>query len=105
MVRTVVFQAIYGSSILPQGTIYTLGLQTIPLIWLGADMKDLYTVEITDPPPGWDDRDVDVRHREITSDQIGFACSALLKLSHNLWLRAGISGTAVPVVSVRKVRS
>ena len=30
----------------------------------------LYTVEVVDPPPGWDDKVIDVRHKNIPADQI-----------------------------------
>lgn len=60
-----------------------------------------YTVEMVDPPPGWDDRLVAIRHRDIPSEQIGNACSALLELSYELWLRAGKPGLAAPTVTVR----
>ena len=66
-------------------------------------MRTLYTVEMVDPPPGWDDKMVDVRHRKLTADQIGHACSALLKLSYELWLRAGRPGKAAPSVTVRQL--
>ena len=62
-----------------------------------------YTVEITDPPPGWDDRDVEVRHRLIGRDQIEQACTALLGMSYKLWLKAGRPGTAAPAVTIRLV--
>ncbi len=62
---------------------------------------DLYTVEMVDPPPGWDDKMVEVRHRNIPADQIGHACTALLQLSYGLWLRAGRPGKAAPTVNVR----
>ncbi len=63
--------------------------------------RALYTVEMVDPPPGWDDRLVEIRHRRIPVDHIGQACSALLELSHELWLRAGSPGKAAPAVMVR----
>jgi hypothetical protein len=53
-----------------------------------------YTAEIADPPPGWNGEIVDVRHQNIPADQIGHACSALLKLSYEFWLRAERSGNA-----------
>ena len=66
-------------------------------------ISTLYTVEMVDPPPGWDDKLVEVRHRNIPVDQIGHACSALLQLSHELWLGAGRPGKAAPGVTVYRV--
>ena len=58
---------------------------------------------MVDPPPGWDDKMVEVRHRSIPADQIGHACSALLTMSHELWLRAGRPGKAAPCVTVSRL--
>ena len=65
-------------------------------------LKDLYTVEVADPPPGWDYSMIDIRHRDIPMDQIGNACAALLQLLNKQLSRAGQPGTAVPPVLVRK---
>ena len=69
----------------------------------GLTLNVRYIVEVTDPPPGWDDRDVEFRHRLITSDHIEQACTALLGMSHKLWLKAGMPGKAAPAVTVRLV--
>jgi len=63
----------------------------------------VFTVEIADPPPGWSEEVVDVRHRNIPADRIGHACSALLKLSYEFWLRAGRPGKAAPAVVVSRL--
>ena len=60
----------------------------------------LYTVEMVDPPPGWDDKMIEVRHRKIPVEQIGIACSVLLSVSRALWLKAGKPGKAAPTVRV-----
>ena len=64
-----------------------------------------YTVEVTDPPPGWDDRDVEIRHRLIPADQLANACGALLDASYRLWIKADKPGKAAPTVTVRLVSS
>ena len=66
-------------------------------------MNQLYTVEMVDPPPGWNDTMIDVRHRKIPADRIENACIALLRLSYDLWLQAGKPGTAAPSVTVRRL--
>ena len=63
----------------------------------------LYTVEVVDPPPGWDDKLIDVRHRNIPADQIGSACRSLLELSYRQWLSAGRPGNATPSVVVKRL--
>jgi hypothetical protein len=60
----------------------------------------LYTVEMVDPPPGWDDKMIEVRHRRIPVEKVGIACSEFLRISHELWLKAGRPGKAAPTVRV-----
>ena len=69
---------------------------------MSGRLKELYTVEVVDPPPGWDDKMVEVRHRNIPSDQIGHACSALLDMMHRLTLRMQKPGHVTPTVTVRR---
>tara|TARA_B100000029_G_scaffold299576_1_gene292519 strand:+ start:268 stop:564 length:297 start_codon:yes stop_codon:yes gene_type:complete len=66
-----------------------------------VNVQDKFTVEMVDPPKGWDDRQVDVRHRDISSDQIENAVTALLKLAHHCWVASGCEGR-IPSVTVYK---
>ena len=68
-------------------------------------MFEKFTVEVTDPPPGWNDRDVEVRHRLIPRDQLELASYTLLRMAHVLWIKAGRPGKAAPSVRVRVVDS
>ena len=68
-------------------------------------MKDAYTADVLDPPPGWDDDAIEIRHRNIPSDQIENVVQALLIRSRKLWLRAGCPGKAAPVVTVSFARA
>jgi len=65
----------------------------------------MFTVDVPDPPPGWDDRKIQVRHRNIPYDQIGHAVATLLELSYKLWLKAGCPGKAAPTVRVSRAPS
>ena len=65
-------------------------------------VHDRFSVEMVDPPIGWDDRQVEVRHRDISVDQVGDAVAALLNLAHNCWISNGRVGRA-PSVTVRMV--
>ena len=70
---------------------------------MSGRLKELYTVEVVDPPPGWKDSDVEVRHREIPYDQIGHACVALLNIAEGLWRKSHNPGHVTPTVVVSKV--
>ena len=70
---------------------------------MSGRLKELYTVEVVDPPPGWDDKMVEVRHRNIPYDQIGHACAALLDIMHRLTMRLLTKpGHVTPTVTVRR---
>ena len=65
------------------------------------NVHDRFSVEMVDPPVGWDDRQVEVRHRDINENQIGDAVTALLNLAYRCWISNGSKGHA-PSVTVRK---
>lgn len=66
------------------------------------NIRDRYTVDILDPPAGWDDRKIEIRHRNIEDDQVGPAVLVLLAAAERLW-RQSKAPTRAPTVTVRRV--
>ena len=68
-------------------------------------MRDTYTADVLDPPLGWDDSAIELRHHDIPGDQVGNVVQALLANAHRLWLQAGQPGKAAPAVTVSFARA
>ena len=62
--------------------------------------EEKYSVEVVNPPPGWDDVTVAIRHRNVGVDQVGHAAVSLLKLALSCW-RNGVIGEQ-PMVTIRR---
>jgi hypothetical protein len=65
---------------------------------------DKFTVDVLDPPPGWNDANILVRRFSISEDKVGHVSLVLLQLAKKLWIQHGRVGSE-PVVTVRSASS
>ena len=62
--------------------------------------EERYCVEVVNPPPGWNDVPVEIRHRNVGVNQVGHVAVALLKLAHSCWRTSGQGEQ--PMITVRR---